>query len=733
MTGRISPHQVALACGTGGAYVDVTSYVEFGETLTYGYGRSDQFSDVTPGTFTVVLNNSDGRFTPGNTNPFGIPLVEGMGVSWLLGTRLVHTTILSFEVPADESRWDQMVLHCDDMLGNAGRYNLTNLPDMLAFRLGVPPLMWRMDESDGSHGSLEASGNLLGAFYPTRHNAASSGQYVTYGVQQAAGLPGAAVTLTAAPGETVWYGTAHGNQAIKTTIGYPKVTASTSTSSQPSFGWWGFWVYPGSTITFALTWHWAAQGRYSDAFQVQVTPTTLSMQGGTNVGGKFTHTWSSTEAAAPHYIAVNPVGVWQTSASGWALFAYLFMDGTYLGTTYMQSSNPAYAVAGQIVPAAMLADGTAMQPVEVAFTIANGGSSSLSGTVQRVTHTLGAGTLEQNALYNSEDQRRAVVDFIDPTISSATWSGTGSQPLSTALVGFPDISNRSALDVYNDIVRTEAGHLFCTTSGTLLNPTEQIQLRARDRPQTPKVTFDVSGEGDGVPALIRDLTNVIESLDVQGPNQTVTVSDTSVSSVTTRFITSGQSETILSTDLSVMQAWGYDRINRAKNVAINVKTFAVENFTLDTDRSADLLGLLPGDRVRLTGFPAGRLGFATWDGWVIAIRETHSQTSDRFELDFAPCLPAQFLLDTDPLTNGGDITLTAAVGLTDTTLQVASATGQTFYAPCECTLGTAGEHILITAATATTLTVVRGYNGTTARTHTTAAPIEVVPVHQIAF
>src|SRR5438270_17099 len=101
-------HKIALACGTSGAYVEVTSYVEFGQGIAYNYGRPDQFSDPAPGTFTFTLNNADGRFTPGNTaSPLATTVTEGMGVAWLLGARLVHTQILSVQIPSDEASWNQ--------------------------------------------------------------------------------------------------------------------------------------------------------------------------------------------------------------------------------------------------------------------------------------------------------------------------------------------------------------------------------------------------------------------------------------------------------------------------------------------------------------------------------------------------------------------------------------------------------------------------------------------------
>lgn len=722
MSGPITPHQVALACGAGGAYVDVTSYVEFGEGITYGYGRPDQFSDPVPGTFKVTLNNSDGRFTPGNpSSPLATTVTEGMGVAWLLGTRLVHTQVLAIEIPTDEATWNQIVLTCDDMLGTAGRFELTDIADQLT-ALQNPVLWWKLDEGSSATAGAETYGSPLGSFAASSSNPTTTTQLAAFGQPQNVALPGTAVTVTAGAGETTRFGTQHGNTQLRTNLAYPAVT---DTTQNYHFGQWAFWVYPGSTINFYVVPFWAVGAGFSDSMQVIVTPTTVGVKGGTNTA--LTHTYSSAEATAPHYVSVYPTAVWQSNGSYWALQLTLELDGVSLGLTFMQS-----AVRGYAVPPAMLANGTAMQPLEVGFAV-TGGTTAVSGTVQRLVHAMGSSvTLEQNALLNTEDQRRAVLDTLGTTITSAAYNGRPS--LSTAPIGFPDVSNRSILDLYNDIIRTEQGHLFCTTTGSLTSPFEQIQVRDRDRPTTVKAAFHVTDEADGIPAFVRDITNVAASVEVDGPNGNVTVTDPTI---TGRYITSGLSETVLFANAADQTLWGQDRLQRGKNVGLRIATLTIDAFT--TNRSADLLSLVPGDRIQVTGLPAAVLGFATWDGWVIGCDETHSMADGvgrhQFAYRLQPTLPSPGLLDTALLANSGDITLAASCTATDTTLTVTSASGDTFSTatPYDCTLGTGGEQIRVTGVAGNTLTVLRGVNGTTAIAHTTLAPIELVAAPILAF
>ena len=727
MSGQITPHQVALACGTGGAYVDVTSYVEFGEGLTYTYGRPDQFSDPTPGTFTFTLNNSDGRFTPGNTaSPLVTKVTEGMGVAWLLGTRLVHASILSVSIPSDEATWNQIVVTCDDMLGDAGRHQLTSIADGLT-SIYNPPLWWRLDEPSDATAGMEVNGALLGSFVPSSSKATTTTTIATFGQPQHPALPGTAVTLTAAPGETNRIGTTAGNTVLKTAFGYP---IPTDTTAGYGYGSWSFWVYPGSTINFAVIPYWAVATGYSDSMQVLVTPTSIAVKGG--VTAAVVHTYTAAESTAPHFVSLFSSLVWQSSGSYWAQSLNLVLDGASVATTFMQS-----ALRGYTVPAGMLSAGTAMQPLEVNFSITNpsGSGGNLTGTVQRVSHTLSNyATLEQNALLNVEDERRAVLDTLSTELSSAAYNGRPS--LSRAPIGYPDVTNRSVLDIYNDIVRTEQGHLFCLTTGTLTAPVEQIQVRDRDRPATPKAVFDVSTDLDGLPTFVRDITNVAETVNVAGPTDTETVTDTSVLTVTSRAITGGLSETVLLTVPGDLLMWGQDRINRGKNVNIRVQQFTVDALTATNVTATALLSLVPGDRVQLAALPAAPLGFTTWDAWILGATETHTPDGARFTFTVAPTLPAPAVADTGRAGNGGSVVLAAAMTATDTTMSVTSTDGTLMSTdtPYTVTVGTSLDQCTVTAVTGAgptqTLTVTRAAG---AIAHTTAAAIEVSPVPLTAF
>ena len=159
---RITPFQIAMGTGTAGALEDVSTYADLAAGVQRSWGRRTDFEDVTPGTFSFVLDNSDGRFTPGNTSsPLTTTVTEGMAVCWNTGGRLVTGTILGIEptFPSGESAWAQIRITCDDMLGNAGRRTIKD-PFVDALNEGATQfILWPLDDAAGTIVPAESTGN----------------------------------------------------------------------------------------------------------------------------------------------------------------------------------------------------------------------------------------------------------------------------------------------------------------------------------------------------------------------------------------------------------------------------------------------------------------------------------------------------------------------------------------------------------------------------------------------
>jgi hypothetical protein len=170
---------------------------------------------------------------------------------------------------------------------------------------------------------------------------------------------------------------------------------------------------------------------------------------------------------------------------------------------------------------------------------------------------------------------------------------------------------------------------------------------------------------------------------------------------------------------------------------LKMVTIRVDAMTTPTDRSADLLALIPGDRVEFTGLPSTVLGFSTWEGWFLGATETHNVSEHTFELSFAPVLPDTAIFDTDRFMASGELTLSGNINSSDTSITIAS-TGallSTTEEPYSIILDS--EELTVTTVTGAsspqTVTVTRGANGTTAASHTSGAVVVSTPDSLFAF
>lgn len=718
--GPITPHRFLIGLAADGSLIDISTYVEFGEGITYTYGRQTQFDDTQPGTVTFTLNNNDGRFTPDNPNsPYARTVAEGTDVFWILGARTIHVKVLSVEIPSDDSTAHHLVVTADDVLGTAARHSFTSLPDGLLDQTG-PKVLWKLDEDSDQQYGKETFGDPLGMFSLYRSNPSSTTEAVTFGTEQVAGLPGTAVTVAAAPGETNWFGTRHGNTVRNTNITSPYLAPDTANVSK-TIGFYNFWVYPNSTINFAVVPVFAVENAgYAWSAQIRCTPSTYTAKPGSAAG--YTYGLTAAEQLVPHYVSMRFAMVWQTSGNYWALYTALYVDGSFKGNAPWYDPQHGYNVPAYL---------NSLSPVEVSVSVTgkpSGASTDLlSGTVQRVSYTTNETYygLERLALVPTLAGRVLAADFVGEDVNMSVANGA----LSTGPIGVSSAGN--LLDLLNEIVRTEVGHVYARTTVTSGISNTAAKIRVRDRPATPAAVFNVTDDLDGLPTFVRDITNVAAQVEVSGPTNTVTVAD---ATITGRYITDGTSETVLYTSADDLRLWGQDRLNRGKNRAVRAQQFTVNAVTTPIDRSVDLLNLVPGDRVQLTGLNSTRYGFSTWDGWVEGGSEAHTMDGNRFTFTLTPTLPTTAVYDTARYAAGGDLTLGNTYTAAATSMVFNAANAQTVVSTVvPYTILIDKEQLTVTAVSGSTWTVTRGANGTTAASHTVNAVIEIVPTAVYAY
>jgi hypothetical protein len=257
-------------------------------------------------------------------------------------------------------------------------------------------------------------------------------------------------------------------------------------------------------------------------------------------------------------------------------------------------------------------------------------------------------------------------------------------------------------------------------------------VRERARPRAVDYSFDVEDELSGAPDFVRDLTNLVSRVTVSSDSGTTLVVD---ESLTARAGQASAAEDVLLSTERDRRAWGQDRLIRGANTQMRIASVVVDAMTTPTDRSADLLALVPGDRVQFTGLPSTILGFDTWDGWFLGADETHTTEAHEFTLHFTPVLPDVAIFDTDRYTDDV-LTLSGNINAAVTSMNIATTGDKLTTVDVPLTVQVDDEQMTVTACTSATpqvATVTRGVNGTTAASHTSGAAVTVVPDSIYAF
>lgn len=701
---------LAMGVGAAGAMVDVTSYMDLAAGVSRNWGRESEFEDAVPGQFSFTLDNSDGRFTPGNASSALVTTVtEGMSVCWQLGSRLVAGTVQAIEptFPGGESAWAQVTITCDDMLGNAARHELASLDDA-AVREGI--VTWPMSDATGS---LVAVGSSPIGTAPYLNVDTSGGGAVAFG-NTTSGIPDApsAVAITT--------GASSGTPSMDAVGPFPALSYPAGV-----VGALGFWALCSSDVHgFTVVLRYLSTLPGLATWSLKVQPAGASSFIADGLGGTAIAASPLIDFSTPHYVSSYVTMGGTTAAVSYTV--EVFVDGVSGGTS---SYTPSPAVPRP----------TIVQPAEMTM------SSSVVGavgpgsvtTIARITHSIAP--INDGLLSNA-----TAADRISALAATAPELELDTLPtLSTAIYAGDDPGGDSTLDALNNVIRAEQGHIYTATTGTLTAPTQKVKVRERDRPSTVTYSFNAETEASGATDFVRDITNMLATITVDGPITSAVYTD---SSLTSRASAKNASESLPLRDYTDLYTWGTDRVARGANVVLRAASLTIDAFTTPTDRSSSLLALVPGDRIQITGLPSTQLGFSTSDGWLLGVDEHQSLTEHTFTLYLQPVLLRPIILDTDVLTAGGNLSLTSSITNSTTSISVTSSDGTL--------LSTAGgdypqkfrlENEVITATAVSgasspqTMTATRASTdpitglATTAAAHAAAVQVEVADPAYLAF
>jgi len=688
---RIS-QSIAMGVGVGGAMVDVSAYADLDAGVEYVYGRQSEFEDAAPSTFSFVLDNPTGDFTPDNaSSTLATTVTERMKVCWQSGSRLVEGAIQGIEpvFPESVAAWSQVRITCDDQLGAAGRNDLDELGESL-YQAATPLRQWPMQEVPDAAVLQERGGYLpFTVNYPAD---------VTTGVTNSHLPTERAVQLT--------YSVARSDAQLY--LFNQNGLAPQSSYDTTSMGSWGFW-FERTTADPSFSLFYSARG--GPAFSVKNYGTGAISLTAAGSGGT-PPTTQDLIIGQPYWIEVTSSTVF--AAGVWTVSFTLIVNGVVIGTdvygstlaTLNNSSRQIAAIGIQV---------TSVGTVYI---------SDLSHTLAPLNKT--PTTTEASRLTQLENA--AAGDITLDTLPT---------DLSTALLGPANTSGQSVLTALNDVIRTEQGHISTVTTGTLLASTQKVRVKSRTRPSTVTSTFSAVDEADGAPEFVRSILDMVSTVTVQGPTQDVLVTD---STLVARVGSANSSETVLNSGTSDLRGWGQDRLLRGANVKLKIVSITIDAMTTPTDRSSDLLSMVLGNRYQITDLPSAQLGFTTWDGWFLGADETHTTSEHSFTLYFQPVLPATAIFDTDRYMADGVLSLSANINASTTSISIATSATTTKFTtaggdlPVTIIIGT--EQMSVTACTSATpqvATVVRGVNGTTAASRSAGDLLELATSSLFAF
>lgn len=688
----ITPFNVAMGIGAGGAMVDVTSSISGPDGVTYTYGRQSEFSDVAPGTFTFVLENQSGIYTPNNPNTtLATPVTEGMAVSWLEGTRLVSGVIQSIGFAGTEDQWGRVTITCMDVLGVANRTQLTYPAESAALAQGE--FYWPFDDPVGSSAAQEVLSGWAPAFGAT--SASNAG--VAFGI---AGIDNvtdtqAQFTVPAAISQTYTAVPA----GVFTGFGFALGTPPAGGSA------WGMWITPGNYTSFfefesdyLLGWRF---GIHNTTFVLYAVSTSSYVSAGALVVGES------------YYVSA------QISLASSAYTIDLYVNGVLVAS----DSQPSPIIPSYQFPTMIL------------------GNASYGATLVTISQ-VSFGEYRINGEASLPTTEAARIVLLAQTVADLTL-GTVDSNLSTAVVDTQSTDQQSALSAMLDLMRTEQGQIYSTTAGSLLSPVQTVNVRARTRPTTVQASFDAVLEVSGVPQFLRDITYMYSMVTAEGPTNTATVIDTAL---IPRAGSSNDEETVVNLEVGDLTLWAQDRINRGANVNLKIASVTIDALTAPASlgTAAKVFGLTLGDLVEIVNLPtATTLGFTAWYGWFLGATESHtpgSSATDSFTLYLQPVLPATGIFDTNLFASGGNNVLNSAITSSASTCSAFAEDNTSYFqqSPVGYTIQIDQEQMTVTAAGSPsagsqTLTLTRGVNGTAAAAHAANAPIEIIPTSLFAF
>lgn len=690
---------------TAGVWTDITGYV-VGDSPEITIGKDSPSGDIQPGVLDLVLDNSDGTWTPDNPLSAYYPnVVEGKRIRVVLnkGTPAGYSTgsygtgpyagvltqsarfvgqisLLEPDFPDDPTRSKTRV-QAVDALGMLAR-------DPMPMALLAP-----------IYSDYAASGEIGQPFQDFYYWPLRGGfRYID--------------AITGAGSLALWQPTTGGELKWDSDSSFP-LGGEPCASFTPGIGLrFNIGIRQGplySGIGVAVRLEAGPAGMFIAATDKQTTASDVS---------GWSMWWDGVGAISyREYVAGTPTTLASVAAApGWHVVSFdstqLVVDGVQTSVTTTLSSTPGEIVTLGGVLSMSARDLFITQDVVTPHSYLVSLGQSLSTVTQNVARQAG----------------------IDGTNASLGWSSAVTDVLAVP----PVTEGRTAIEVISDLANSQSGLAYVAYS--LTDPQPIILVANRDNRDTAvDLTLDAAGDLHGGPTLDRNVYNKVASATAKSSLDSVTVSDSTL--IGTYGASTAERQTVLA-EQNKLAAVASDLISQSKSSKLRLSQVTFDLVTAQNDLYSDWFGLAPGERVRVAGLWSTYFGVTQMDGYVLGWKERPRIDGYEVTLNLQPA-DAPASAKYDDTTYGrfawgdGKATVTGgtAVGSTSNgTLIITTPTG-----PCLTTSAGAyplqldwnGECVTITAAPASstspqTVTITaRGVNGTVARSHSAGEAVEI--------
>lgn len=538
-------------------WTDVTAYLDFAAGVSISHGRQDEMGQVGAGTCAFVLDNTDGRFTPGN-----------MSSPYSPGVRLRRKVRVSWRDPnvGSGAYVDRFVGYIDDW--DTSHPSGSSL--WAACRVSASDRIKRLSSASGlrSHIEQEILADAPSAYWPLGDQEPVTSPRDLIGSWRVSPM---VVRHSGTGGEISWSGTGPADDGLTAPMFAP-VDASN-----------GYWLSADSQ-NFGLS------------ATVECTVLTSATSG--RVLALCEGLDYADVVLDGGYAKLRTVRPNRAISNGSTSTAYLADGRTHHVALVMSSGGAALYVDG--VSVATLTGWSAQWPqIRVG---GDGENGMLFGcTVSHVavhTGVLSAARILEHA--------KAVSGFVTDTPGDrvarfARWAGVPSGELSLATgdepaVGSFDVTGKSPWDAMQFVATTEGGVLYVDRSGVLTLTARSVRINT-----TSALTLSAASEqvGPGIRPVCND-AHVINAAEVKGSTATAYASD--AASIAELGEYRASVETAHPTANSV-QSWASWLVGRYATPQTRLEDLSIDLQT-DSASRAGALALEIGSRVTVTGLPA---------------------------------------------------------------------------------------------------------------------------------